>query len=88
MLTHGACVLPAGVVHYVQKDAADRGRLGAGTFKKLNLALAVSQAAGSWFLYQLTPLGVPVDATVQMVAIVRGLVGALVCTWQYYTARK
>lgn len=56
------CALPcrafrcAGVVWYTLKDAADRGRLGASTFRQLNLAMAVLAALQLWGLWQMAYL--------------------------------
>jgi hypothetical protein len=47
---------PAGVVWYTLKDAADRGRLGASTFRQLNLAMAVLAALQLWGLWQMVYL--------------------------------
>jgi hypothetical protein len=40
-------------VWYTLKDAADRGRLAASTFKQLNLAMAMTAALQLWGLWQM-----------------------------------
>jgi hypothetical protein len=80
LLAAGSCL--------VLKDAADRSRLGASTFKRLNLGLAVLEAGYSAvFAYSiLTGLAVNDSSSWSNLAGSVGLVAF--CGWQYATAKK
>lgn len=57
-----AGLLLLGGVYYTLKDAADRGRLGASTFKVLNLAVLVVSLVQAYFYLQMGVGGVQVRA--------------------------
>ncbi|GBF87400.1 hypothetical protein Rsub_00111 [Raphidocelis subcapitata] len=77
-----------GVTAFTLKDAADRGRLGASTFKLLNLALAATIAQQVWFFYTLGGAGVALNDGMWRGIIAQGVVGVLVCDVAFLTAKK
>eukprot|EP00195_Chlamydomonas_chlamydogama_P010593 CAMPEP_0202902816 /NCGR_PEP_ID=MMETSP1392-20130828/17065_1 /ASSEMBLY_ACC=CAM_ASM_000868 /TAXON_ID=225041 /ORGANISM="Chlamydomonas chlamydogama, Strain SAG 11-48b" /LENGTH=332 /DNA_ID=CAMNT_0049589623 /DNA_START=275 /DNA_END=1273 /DNA_ORIENTATION=- len=84
----GSGLLLAGIVHFVLKDAADRGRLGASTFRLLNLSIALYSVVGGWYFYQMWALGVPVWEPFMIALLVMAGVSVIWCDWQYFFAKK
>eukprot|EP00879_Flechtneria_rotunda_P006175 GHRR01006492.1.p3 GENE.GHRR01006492.1~~GHRR01006492.1.p3 ORF type:complete len:164 (+),score=50.33 GHRR01006492.1:1258-1749(+) len=83
----GAGMVLAGVVWYVLKDAADRGRLAASTFKQLNLAMAVVAALQLWAYWQMSVAGVPLNRQLWRVLMGTGLLVVAVCDWQFFAKK-
>lgn len=83
-----ATAAAAGVVWYTLKDAADRGRLAATTFRQLNLAMAVVAALQLWAYWQISVAGVPLDETLWKGLIGSGLVTLAVCDFQFFFASR
>ncbi|KIZ02272.1 hypothetical protein MNEG_5686 [Monoraphidium neglectum] len=77
-----------GITAFTLKDAADRGRLGASTFRLLNLALAATLAQRMWCIYSLGASGVELAQPLAKFALAQGLFGAGVCGVAYLTAKK
>ncbi|KAI8468614.1 MAG: hypothetical protein J3K34DRAFT_7902 [Monoraphidium minutum] len=77
-----------GVTAFTLKDAADRGRLGASTFKLLNLALAATIGQQVWFFYSLGSTGVALSEPLWYGILGPGVAGAAVCLTAYLTAKK
>ena len=81
----GASLISVAVAHWVLSDAADRGRLGASTFKSLNAHLAAASLA-------VAAACVAAHASVAYSGLlaVAGAqaVPAALCLWQYWTAKK
>jgi hypothetical protein len=75
------------VVWYTLKDAADRGRLAATTFKQLNLAMAAVAALQLWGLYQMADVGVPLNQQLWKVLMATGAAALAVCDVQFLCAR-
>eukprot|EP00878_Enallax_costatus_P016653 GHUV01017473.1.p1 GENE.GHUV01017473.1~~GHUV01017473.1.p1 ORF type:complete len:364 (+),score=64.02 GHUV01017473.1:119-1210(+) len=82
----GAGMVLAGVVWYTLKDAADRGRLAASTFRELNLAMAVVAALQLWAYWQISVAGVPLNQGLWKGLIGTGLVTLTVCCYQFLFA--
>lgn len=84
----GAGMLLVGVVHFVLKDAADRGRLGASTFRQLNLTVSLYSIVGGWYFYRMWTGGVPVLEPMMWALLIMSVGTALVCDWAYLFAKK
>lgn len=71
------------------KDAADRGRLGASTFRLLNLASAAAVAQQVWYFWSLKGAGAGALALPLLHAIVaQGVVMVVVHDVAYLRAKK
>lgn len=83
-----AAAAGAGIVWFTLKDAADRGRLAASTFKQLNLAMSVvavlQLAAYGW----MSVAGVPLVMKLYRMLISTGIITVVVCDWQFCFAKK
>lgn len=88
----GAGMALTSSVLYVQKDAADRGRLGASTFKLLNLAMSVAALVqGCWLFWlvhhqQAAAALVPPALQGALFALLAASVAY--CDYQYLVAKK
>ncbi|KIZ02271.1 hypothetical protein MNEG_5685 [Monoraphidium neglectum] len=77
-----------GITAFTLKDAADRGRLGASTFRLLNLALAATVAQQCWFFYSLGSSGVELARPLWQGILAQGLATVAVCDLAWLTAKK
>lgn len=80
LLAAGAC--------FVLKDAADRSRLGASTFKRLNLGLAVVEAGYSAVFAYSILTGLAVNDTSSWSNLAGSVALVAFCGWKYATAKK
>ncbi|GBF90539.1 hypothetical protein Rsub_03535 [Raphidocelis subcapitata] len=75
----GAGMLLQGVTAFTLKDAADRGRLGASTFKLLNLALMVTLLQQAWCMWSLSGAGVALQPALWRFGLAKTALVAAVC---------
>ncbi|WIA19308.1 hypothetical protein OEZ85_003941 [Tetradesmus obliquus] len=84
----GGGMVLAGIVWYTLKDAADRGRLAASTFRQLNLAMAVVAVLQLAAYGYMSLAGVPLVQKLYRMLMSTGIATVLVCDFQYFFAKK
>ncbi|KAF8058867.1 hypothetical protein HT031_005435 [Scenedesmus sp. PABB004] len=84
----GGGMLLAGVVWATLKDAADRGRLAASTFRTLNLAMALVAALQLWGYWSISSAGVPCVPGLLCALLGTGVLTVVVCDAAFFLHRK